>query len=216
MPMKPQHKLTMTGLILVITVVIAIGVVITTGSGERSKGAVITTDSDDGSSRILSIAEAGAEIGQGLGNLTNAPVDTPFAFADIKRIGLDYFMRVNGIPRDRGAEELLDLRVSTGLYSGARDGSGDWEFFDRPVWTVVVHDLPYSIPCGTKPVCEEPPGRFTVVIDALTGEVISSELWGGGPRSDNWDGIDLSSPPDSNHPTATPPPLPTPAPVLKQ
>lgn len=89
-------------------------------------------------SRILSIADSGAELGQGLGTLTDAQIDTPFSFAEIQQMGLDYYMDADGIPRGRGAEELLHVRVSTGLYSGMRHGNGDWVFFDQPVWAVAV------------------------------------------------------------------------------
>ena len=181
-------------LILVVAAIITGGIVLIANIINEVDVAVITPDAPANDAPILSIADSGAQVGEGFGTLVDAPVESPFDFAEIRMNGLDYYMDADGIPRGRGAEELLDVRVSTGLYSGAGFGSGDWIFFDQPVWTVVVHNLPYSIPCGGggTTTCNEPSGRFTVVIDAATGEVISSELFGGGPRSRDWQGIDLN------------------------
>lgn len=163
-------------------------------SGGESRESVDLSEADETFTPILSISESGAEIGQGFGTLADASIESPFDAQEMSKRGLDYYMEADGIPRGRGAEELLDVRVATGLYSGMRFGNGEWAYIDTPVWAVAVHNLPYSIPCGGggSTVCNEPSGRYTVVFDALTGEAISSELFGGGPRSRDWQGIDLT------------------------
>ena len=80
---------------------------------------------------------------------------------------------------------------------------------DREVWVVVIDDLPISLPCGPRRPsgvpCPYHHPRFNVAIDAATGEVLTTELTGAGPRSDKWS--NLGNPyDDANGPIPTPVP----------
>ena len=117
----------------------------------------------------------------------------------------EFFMDGFDLPRGVGVKEGIVTRSTTGSFSGAKRGSGDWTIYDRPVWVVVLDEVPISLPCGPHGGnCPEHRPQYNVVIDAETGEILSSQMTGAGSRHPKWANIQLAGPGD--------PPEPTPAP----
>lgn len=122
------------------------------------------------------------------------------------------FLAGFGLPDDPGFEKGILKASTTGVFSGARGGFGEWNIANRDVWVVVLTDLPISLSCGPdKPSCagvSRP--TFSLAIDATTGEVLSTEMTGGGSRRAKWDPIieriKATRVADPTRPTATPAP----------
>ena len=120
---------------------------------------------------------------------------------------LDFFRDGFDIPRGVGLQEGVVIRSTTARFSGAKHGSGEWTIADRPVWIVVLDEIPVSLPCGPPRAggCPVHSPRFNVAIDAETGEILTSELTGAGPSRPKWHDTKLANP-VVNPPEPSPPP----------
>lgn len=112
------------------------------------------------------------------------------------------------LPPGIGIEEGVLRAATTGEFSGAKGGYGAWNVYDRDVWVVVLSDLPISLPCGPGLCKGMAPPRFSVAIDATTGEVLTSETAGGGPLSSKWDAVVATA--EAGRLVDPTPPTPTP------
>ena len=123
---------------------------------------------------------------------------------------LDFYREGSGNPRGYRLEEGVVIRSTTAVFSGAKHGSGEWIIADRPVWIVVLDEIPVSLPCGPpRPeVCTVHGPRFNVAVDAETGEILTSELTGGGAKHPKWRNLRNNT----QLPDPVNPPTPTPAP----
>ncbi len=131
--------------------------------------------------------EIGAKFAENYGSVRDAEFDPLIPRRQAELAAVKHFMEGFNL---RGVEPGLDVRSTTALFSGVPGGFGQWTIQDRQVWIVAIHDLPFSIPCGPAmpkgTPCASPPGRFSVAVDADTGEVLSAELSGAGPKSAKW------------------------------
>ena len=114
-----------------------------------------------------------------------------------REIALQQFMGGFDVPLHlksviKGGVVIKSTSVS---FSGSRHGQDPWTIHDRPAWIVVLHDIPASLPCGVhigpRPDnwCQGVTPKYHVAIDSETGEILSTELTGGGPRNEKWSAL---------------------------
>jgi hypothetical protein len=136
--------------------------------------------------------------------------------AEAEAAAVNIFLEHMGYPGGMGIEENLEIESTQGLVSGAKGGfsrDGSWGIHNKEVWVVVLHDLPVGLPCGPRPgSCEgQPAPGFSVAVDAETGEVLSTELYGNGPTNPKWRPI-MQCIRESRDPPSEPTAVPTPSP----
>lgn len=179
------------------------------------------------------LKEIGAYFVPDYSKVVPAPINSEISREEAHESALTYFLEGWDIPPGVGVEEKVTFKDTTGLFSGSASSNRDmheWDIFDRDVWIVVLHDIPVSIPCGRglteagttprptpRPPCSPP--RMSFAIDARTGEVLTSELLGGGSTTwsnEEHDAMKTAIAAKRRSPlapTPTPTPTPTAAPV---
>ena len=134
-----------------------------------------------------------------------------------KDTAVDEFLSDFGMPKGKGVETNVALKATTASFSGSRHDYGPKTINNRPVWIVVVEDIPVSLPCGLHaydPDSDDPPPcprntpKYHVAIDAETGAILSTALTGSGGMSERWYTI-LADQVDNPQPTPATTPTPT-------
>ncbi len=164
------------------------------------------------------------EIGAYFLNSEMSPLDIDPAISkqQAEEIALDELMTGWDMPRGRGIEENVIIKSTTASFSGSRHGNEPRTVHGRPAWILAIHDLPVSLPCGIRARlsdagddhhgCDTHSPRYHVAIDAETGQILSTDLTGGGEMPEKWYEIFKQNPPPEDQPTRPPTPTPTPPP----
>ncbi|MFW6195226.1 MAG: hypothetical protein ACOC5M_01750 [Chloroflexota bacterium] len=151
--------------------------------------------------------EAGAVFAPAFGEARDAEFDANVSKERAEKIAIGRFMRGFDLPTDRGIQEIIEARAVKAIFSGSSTGSSqDWDVHDRQAWVVVLHDIPRAIPCPGGCTEGTPRPRYTVAVDAGTGDVVGLDLSGAGPISSSYNGVDLKvdDPGEAEIPTPVP------------